>query len=677
MGPKYEHLLSPLKIRSFVLKNRISASNSLPHFLQGPEPYPADSVIAHYENKAKSASIVTCMGINNFTRGKQLPMHLDFGHFPDYDLYDTNCQNYLLQLADAIHYYDSIACMGIFVGPPSAYPLMKAKKGAGGPPPMMAETSVFEQTEFHAAPPPAEFDIELIPAHEPCEFYTDEQLDQIADSYAEQAGILQMLDFDMISIHMCYRANLPARMMSPITNHRTDKWGGSLENRMQFPLMVLERVRQKVGPNFLIEIQWSAEDMDGGYTLDDTVTFLNEAKKYIDIVQLRAAEVDHAHPISFNLEETPFLHYSEYVKQRVDGLVVATIGGYHYLDSCEKAIAEGKADLIYAARAFISNPDYGQLLLEGRADDVVPCLRCNKCHGRGEHDPFVSVCSVNPIIGLEHKIDRMEVPTAGGKRVAIIGGGPAGMRCAMYLQDRGHIPTIFEASEALGGAIKHADYADFKWTLRDFNHFLIHQMRKRGIDVRLNTPATPEMISAEGFDVVISALGAVSAKPPIPGLDEGTFTFAPETFYHPETVGKNVVIIGGGEVGVEAGINLAQKGHKVTVLEMRSRLAADSTAIHYYSMFQEAWEKEPNFTGITSAKVTRVADGKVYYLDNQGVEHGLAADSVVVSAGMKPLKDEALSFYGSAPEFYMIGDCKKPATIQQAMRAAYSVAHRI
>ena len=677
MGPKYAHLLSPLKIRNFVLKNRLSASNSLPHFLQGPEPYPADSVIAHYENKAKSAAIVTCMGINNFTRGKQLPMHLDFGHFPDYDLYDTNCQNYLLQLADAIHYYDSIACMGLFVGPPSAYPLMKAKASAGGPPPMQPKVSLFEQTTFHAAPPPAEFDLEMIPAHEPCEWYSEEQLDKIADSYAEQASLLQMLDFDMVSIHMCYRANLPARMMSPITNHREDQWGGSLENRMRFPLMVLERVRQKVGPNFLIEIQWSAEDLDGGYSLDDTVTFLNEAKKYIDIVQLRGPEADHSHPISFNLEETPFLENAAYVKARVKGLVVATIGGYHYLDTCEKALADGKADLIYAARAFISNPDYGQLLLEGRADDVVPCLRCNKCHGRGEHDPFVSVCSVNPIIGLEHKIDRMSIPTRGGKRVAIIGGGPAGMRCAMYLQDRGHVPTIFEASDSLGGAIRHADYADFKWTLRDFNHYLIRQMHKRGIDVRLNTPATPEMIAAEGFDTVVAALGAVSVKPPIPGLDEGAFTFAPDTFFHPEDTGEQVVIIGGGEVGVEAGINLARRGHKVTVLEMRGRLAADSTAIHYYSMFKEAWENEPNFTGITSAKVTRVEDGQVFYLDGQGTEHGIPADTVVVSAGMKPLKDQALAFYGAAPEFYMIGDCKKPATIQQAMRAAYAVAHRI
>ena len=125
------------------------------------------------------------------------------------------------------------------------------------------------------------------------------------------------------------------------------------------------------------------------------------------------------------------------------GLVIGVIGGFHYPATCDKAIAEGKADIIYAARAYISNNDYGQLVLEGRDDDIVPCLRCNKCHGRGANDPFVSVCSVNPCIGLEQKVARMQVPTKGGKRVAIIGGGPVAMRCAMYLQDRGHIPVIY------------------------------------------------------------------------------------------------------------------------------------------------------------------------------------------------------------------------------------------
>ncbi|MDS0526015.1 FAD-dependent oxidoreductase [Clostridium sp. SHJSY1] len=670
MSKKYKNLMSPLKIRNFVLKNRMEASNSLPHFLQGPETYPADSVIAHYENKAKGAAITTCMGINNFTIGKQFPMDMDFGHFPDYDLYDCNSQNYLMQLADSIHYYDSIACMAIFVGPPSFYPLIKKKK-------------VDENVEYDygngkvSAPPMEEFEIEKIFAHgEPVE-YDEKTLDKICDSYAEQAWILQMLGYEMVSIHYCYGGNLPSRFMSPHTNKRTDKFGGSLENRMRFPLMVLERVRNKVGNNFLIEIEWSAEDLPGGYTLDDTVTFLNKAKEYIDIVQLRASSVDPAHPTGFNLEETPFLHYSEYVKKRVEGLVVGTIGGYHYVDTCEKVIAEGKADLISMARAWISNPNYFELVKEGRGDDVVPCLRCNKCHGRGEKDPFVSVCSVNPIIGLEHKIQRMIEPVKRKKKVAIIGGGPGGMRCALYLKERGHEVVIYEAGDKLGGAIKHSDYVSFKWPLRHFKDFLISQVEKNEIAVKINTKATPEMIERENYDVIITALGAVSVKPSIPGIDRDNVFFPEKAFMDSDILGKNVVVIGGGEVGVESAMHLCEKGHNVTVLEMRDRLAADSTKIHYSEMFKAAWEALPNFKSVVNATVTEVKDGEVVYKDENGIEFSILCDSVVVSAGMKSLTDEALKFAGISDEFYMIGDCKKPATIQQAMRSAFSTAMRI
>ena len=672
-APKYPHVCEPLQIRGFTLKNRLEASNSLPHFLQGPEPYPAESVIAHYANKARSAAIVTCMGINNFSRGKQLPMDMDFGHFPDYDLYDTNCQNYLLQLADNIHYFDSIACMAIFVGPPSAYPLMRAKNGGS----LGRQTSAFEQTESLDAPPPAEFDLELIPAHEDPAFYDEATLDKIADSYAEQAGILQMLGFDMMSIHMCYRANLPAKMFSPLTNKRTDKFGGSLENRMRFPLMVLERVRRKVGKNFLLEIEWSAEDAPGGYDLAESAAFLNEAKKYIDIVQLRTSEVDPAHPTSFNLEETPFLKYGEYMKAHVPGLVIGVIGGFHYADTCEKALADGKADLICAARAFVSNPDYGDLILQGRGDDIVPCLRCNKCHGRGEHDPFVSVCSVNPLIGLEHRVHQLIRPAARTKKVAVVGGGPAGMRCALFLADRGHTPVVFEREPVLGGQIVHADYADFKWTLRDYKNYLIHQLDKRGIEVRTGVDATPEMIAAEDFDAVVVANGAEMLTLPIPGADKEKLVYALDAFAHPEKLGEKVVVIGGGEVGVETALYLARQGHDTTVVEMRDRLSADSTAIHYYSMFKDAWEAEPNFHGITGVKVARIEPDAVVYADKAGAEHSLPADSVVMCAGRVPRQAEALAFYGSAPEFYMIGDCKKPASVQQLNRHAWSVANRI
>ena len=142
-------------------------------------------------------------------------------------------------------------------------------------------------------------------------------------------------------------------------------------------------------------------------------------------------------------------------------------------------------------------------------------------------------------------------------------------------------------------------------------------------------------------------------------------------------MGQNVVVIGGGEVGVEAGMNLAKKGRSVTVLEMQGKLAAESTMIHYYSMFEEAWQALPTFHWQLNATVTSIQDDRVTYKDQEGVEHAIACDSVVVSLGMKPLTDEALSFYGCADRFALVGDCRKSATVEQAMRSAYAVSHSV
>ena len=673
---KYPHVLSPLVVRGHVLKNRLEVSNSLPHFLQGNEPFPAESVITHYANKAKAgAAIVTCMGINNFSRDMIVPMEADFTHFPDFDLYNPACQNYLMQMADAIHYHGAVACMGFFVGPPSGYPLQKPDGSleilrlsdiANSRPLSEEEVDPFGQADMMTRSVKAAL-LNTTPEH----------MEFIAESLAQQVKILKFLDFDMVSIHLCYRGQLPTQFLSPLTNTRKDEYGGSLENRAKFPLLCLKKIREAAGRDMIVEVLFSGEEPEGGYTMDEGVEFLKMAEPYVDIVQFRAGEADPNHPIPFELEHTPFLKYAENAKKKGLKMKVACVGGFHYFDDVETAVAEGKVDIVSAARAFISNPNYVQLMQEGRADDLVPCLRCNKCHGRGPHDPFVSVCSVNPRIGIEHRLDVLESPAQPSMRIAVIGGGPAGMKTAMDLCDRGHKVTLYETEDHLGGAIYHADFVDFKWTLRDFKNYLIHQVEKRPIEVKLNTRATPEMVKAEGFDMVISALGATPAKPPIPGLDKPHVMVATESMIHPETVGHNVVVIGGGEVGVEAGMNLAEKGHEVTVLEMTHMLAPESTAIHYYSMFKDAWQKLPNFHSVVKATVTGVEDDKVTYKDADGVEHSIPCDNVVISLGMRGKTDEALSFSDTADRFAIIGDCKKPATVQQAMRQAYAVSHSV
>lgn len=189
--------------------------------------------------------------------------------------------------------------------------------------------------------------------------------------------------------------------------------------------MMLQEVKKAAGNDMLVEIQFSAEEPEGGYTVEEGIEFLKMAEPYVDIVQVRSAEGDPNHPIPFELNPTPFLDLAARIKAAGLDMLVSNVGGFFDPDLADKAIAEGKLDLVAMARAWISNPNYGDLLYEGRKEDLVPCLRCNKCHGRGKRDILTTVCSVNPKFGFE-EVDRYLVtPVKEQKNIAIIGGGRA------------------------------------------------------------------------------------------------------------------------------------------------------------------------------------------------------------------------------------------------------------
>ena len=662
MMPTYSHLLSPLKIGKFILKNRMQASNSLPHFSQGPENYPADATMAHFIGRARNgAAFITFAGFEDSVDSPEFPDTLDMSHFPNFDLRDARCQNYMVEFIEALHHQNTLISGSLF----SANKKFRYENENG-------------EVEIIDANPPIDMSLGatamIIQA---CgDEVSAEDLVKIARSYGQKTAFYKRLGFDAVTIHMSYRAQLPGQLLSPLSNKRTDEFGGSFENRVKFPLMVLEEVKKAAGNDMLIEIQFSAVEPEGGYGMEEGIRFLRLAEKYVDIVQVRSAEGDPNHPIPFELRKTPFLELAAEIKKAGLDMVVSNVGGFFDPEDADRAIAEGKLDLVAMARAWISNPNYGELVLEGRKDDLVPCLRCNKCHGRGKHDIMTTVCSVNPHFGFE-EVDRyLPSPIEGSKTVAVIGGGPGGMRTALYLTERGHKVTIYEAEAELGGAIRHADYIPFKWTLKEYKDFLIAQVHKHGIHVVLNTKATPEMI-ADRYDVVVAAVGAQPVIPAIPGADRANVCVATEAIMNSEKIGKSVVVIGGGEVGVETGMFLAQNGREVTVVEMRDELAADTTFMHYRSMFQAAWEAIPSFHYVLNASAKEIGDGFVTYTDKDGAEHKLAADSVVLSVGMRAKSDEALSFYGAAPRFYFVGDCKKPGTIQTTNRSAYVTAVQI
>ena len=374
------------------------------------------------------------------------------------------------------------------------------------------------------------------------------------------------------------------------------------------------------------------------------------------------------------------LAYAEAIKKA--GIKILVCPGTDFLNPIENDgfIASGKIDMVGMTRPFFADPDLIKKVSAGRADDVIPCVSCQNCHGISmTAGPWYQSCTVNPKWALPaYKLESIHSPLE-KKKVAVIGGGPGGMKAAIVAAERGHSVTLYEKSDALGGLQRHTDYTQWKWAYKDFKDYLVHQVNKAGADVKLKTTATPEMIKAGGYDAVLVATGAEPAVYRLPGADAKIVFDIMTAYSNKSALGKNVVIIGAGVFGTEAAICMAKDGHKVTIITSEKQLIpAEAIGPHNMQNQQDISRNHPNITRDLEAIATRFSDGKVFYRDAAGSEKSVQADSVVIYAGLKPRMDEAMKFQGSAAEVLLLGDCTgKNGTIQKTMRSAFFTASQV
>jgi NADPH-dependent 2,4-dienoyl-CoA reductase/sulfur reductase-like enzyme len=460
------------------------------------------------------------------------------------------------------------------------------------------------------------------------------------------------------------------QFMSPASNKRADAYGGSRENRARLLIEVLDSIRAAVGPGFPIEMRFSAEEyMEGGNSFEEAIEIAKLVEDKIDLLQVSTGSYEnsfeHTHPSMFDPRGCN-VHFAAEMKKHVK-VPVSTLGALNDPAMMEEIIASGKADVVEMARALLADPELPRKVIQGRDEEITRCIRCFTCLSERLHTQ-TRVCSVNPIIGKEAEY-RYAYPPTKPKKVLVAGGGPGGMQAAITAAGRGHDVTLYEKRDELGGALRCERKIPFKDDFYDLARSKALAMKLSGVRVITGVALTKEIAEREAPDVLVVAVGAEAIVPPIPGIDNPKVVVANDLSEDGISIGQRVVILGGGLVGCEASVHLAQEGKSVTVIEMLREVSADANAKHRPILLAEM--KKLGVFVSTCTKGLRITDEGLVAQLATGEEKLFPADTVLVAVGQRPLRAAADALLDAAPEVAQVGDCVRPQKVTEALRRGY------
>ena len=500
---------------------------------------------------------------------------------------------------------------------------------------------------------------------------SEEMIQEIVEAYGQTAALAKRAGFGMIMIHGGH-GWLLNQFLSPYFNKRTDKYGGSLENRCRLAKEVLQSVREAVGPGFPIEFRMSGSELfEGGYDLEEGVRIAQELESYIDLLHVSAGTYQRGfgdtHPSMFK-EHGCNVYLAAEIKKHV-AIPVATIGALNDPEQMEEIIASGKADVVYMARALLADPFLPRKIMENRDDEIVKCLRCFTCMAE-RAATSTRRCTVNPLIGREIEGDEV-MPAAVKKKVLVAGGGPGGLYAAYTAARRGHQVILCEKEAELGGILKSEQALPFKHEMYELTGTYEKFARSAGVEIRLNTEVTAELAEQENADALIVAVGSKPIVPPIPGLDGENVVVVNDYYKEKEKVTDKVVVFGGGLAGCECAIHLGMEGKEVHLVEMRNELAPDANVRHRPLLLKEIDKYVTIHTGYRGIEVTK--EGII--CETEDKEQILVpGTSVICALGQRSRTDVVEMLRDCAPYVAVIGDAGKVSTITNAVYEGYHVA---
>lgn len=641
----YPNLFSPIKIGNVTFKNRIiAAPTSLMNLT--PEGHLTAENIAYYELKAKGGCAAVTLGesIVDSKTGKS--------HDQQIPLDDPHVLPSLSSLVKAMNRHGAIASIelshgGKFAGIASiGGDLVSESTVAYGP------SDAFLSTGEHIHEMPKEM------------------IHHIVGSFGKAAAKAKRAGFEMVMVHAGH-GWLFGQFLSPAENRRADEFGGSLENRARFLMLALDEVRSAVGPGYPIELRMNGDDfIEGGMHVQDYQQLAKMLDSRVDLFNVSCGSHDgenlfvRTHPSMF-LERGCNVYLAAAIKEVVTK-PVSCVGALYDPAQCEQILADGKADMIEMGRALLADPDLPKKAYGDQASDITPCLRCFACFDDAVTRHHIA-CSVNPVIGNELNHRMNSAPPNKSKHILIVGGGPGGMQAAITAAERGHSVTLCEASDKLGGSLTFAKHVPFKKDLYDFEQLLERRLARSNTKVLFNTKVTRAYVEAVKPDALIIAAGATPFIPPIPGIDGKHVFSALAAEAEVSKLGSRIVVLGGGLVGCETAINLKKQGKTVVIIEMQASIAPEANEFHKMAMESELSGIEIR-TRTTGKWINE--DGIMCTMED-GQDVFIEADSIICAVGVKPCTGLVNELINLTPEYYIIGDCKRPRQVTQAISEAY------
>ncbi len=514
--------------------------------------------------------------------------------------------------------------------------------------------------------------------HHDMMFFTDEVSEEmlmaIIDKMCACAVRAQKAGVDVIQIH---GDRLNGCLCSTRMNHRTDKFGGSLENRVRFARMLTRAIRKAV-PDMVIDYKLSIvtpQRGKGGIDEADAVQF---AQWLVEdgVDMFHVAQANHTGNMADTIPPMGVQPYGFFVKiagdiKKAVNVPVSAVGRIVDAEMAERVIESGMADIVAMGRPLLADPDWGTKIAAGKACDIRRCISCNKgCTDAIQNRQFLS-CVLNAENGYENT--RSIQPAAQKKKIAVLGGGPAGLEAARVAALRGHDVTLFEKTTTLGGQLNIACVPPRKEEMRRAAQDLIHAVCNAGVHLCMGQTRTAEQLKDAGFEAVINAVGAHSAAPRIPGIDSVNVADAWKVLAGEQQVYGTVAVIGGGMVGCETAEYLAARGCKVSVIEMMDKIAAGESSTILPTLLENY--KTYGVEQYPSHKVKEFRMDAVVCENKDGAEVTIPCDYIVLAMGARSNEFDAAALEATSIPVYSIGDAAgKAADISNAIRTGYDTA---